>query len=153
MKKKANNKTSRTPIKKRSGIRPKVSEVDRRKAFFLAELQNQVGVITATCLSTKIGRSTVYEWMESDAEFKAQVLAIQETQIDFAESQLFRGMQNGNPACIIFFLKNKARKRGYSKDSEAPAMDTEQGKAALPQTMIERFHTKKPTDDAGSTGT
>ena len=58
-------------------------------------------------------RNTYYTWYEKDPEFRQQVDDIKEEAIDYVESQLFKQIKEGGAAQTIFYLKTKARHRGY----------------------------------------
>ena len=55
---------------------------------------------------------------ENDKAFKFVVDEIQESLIDNAESQLQTLIGDGNTAAILFFLKTKAKARGYIERQE-----------------------------------
>jgi hypothetical protein len=83
-----------------------------------------------------VSRTSHYEWCNEDPEYAAQVDAINESCIDFAESKLMElingakhevatakgevlQVQDGpNPTACIFYLKTKGKKRGYVEKSE-----------------------------------
>lgn len=81
-------------------------------------LEKNLGNISLACKATKISRQTFYNYMESDADFKARVDAVNEVALDFAESALFKQIQSGDTTAIIFFLKTKGKKRGYIERQE-----------------------------------
>ena len=63
-------------------------------------------------------RSLVWQHVNNDPELRELTEELSETFIDEAESQLFKQIREGNTAAIIFFLKTKARHRGYSERLE-----------------------------------
>ena len=56
--------------------------------------------------------------MNDDQELRELVNELTETFIDEAESQLYKHIREGNVVATIFFLKTKARHRGYSERLE-----------------------------------
>jgi len=100
-----------------------------------------LGVITDACNMAKIGRSTFYRYMKTDKEFADAINEIDELAIDFVESKLFERIRGKmyiektiesnskgdtsekevekevqpDTTAIIFFLKTKGKKRGYSE--------------------------------------
>ena len=74
--------------------------------------------ISRTCKAIGIDRQTYYNWCSANSAFKSQCDAIEESMIDFAESMLYRQIKDGNTSAIIFFMKTKARKRGYAERVE-----------------------------------
>ncbi len=92
-----------------------MSDTDKRKQVLLDFLEKSLGVVTTATAAAGISRDTHYRWMREDKTYSKRVLDIENTAIDFVESKLFEQIKAGKPACIIFFLKNKGRKRGWCK--------------------------------------
>lgn len=88
---------------------------DIQKRAMLDALEKSLGIVTTACKQVGIARSTHYEWMQSDSEYKEAVESIADIALDFAESQLHKQIQNGEVSSTIFYLKTKGRKRGYSE--------------------------------------
>src|ERR1041385_9526298 len=63
-------------------------------------------------------RSLVWQYVDSDPDLRALTDELNETFIDEAESQLYKHIREGNVVACIFFLKTKARHRGYSERLE-----------------------------------
>lgn len=115
---------------------------DNIKTKVIEALEKYNGIVTVSCRSVDLARSTFYKWLSEDAEFKAAVDEIHEVSIDFVESKLFEkinGVQatrkedeEGEPivyeippsdTAIIFYLKTKAKKRGYVERQELTGAD------------------------------
>ncbi len=106
--------------------------MDNNKKEILEELIKYNGIVTAACASIGLARSTFYNWLNSDDEFKKEVDDIQEVAIDFVESKLMEKIngvkilnsnqtiyeQPPSDTAIIFYLKTKGKKRGYVERSE-----------------------------------
>ena len=88
------------------------------KRAMIEALEKSLGIVTSACKSVGINRSTHYDWLKSDEDYKAEVESIEDIAIDFAESQLHKQIKDGNPTSTIFYLKTKAKKRGYIERSE-----------------------------------
>lgn len=84
----------------------------------LEALEKSLGIVTTAAKSVGIDRSTHYKWMDSDPEYRAAVEGIAEMAIDFAESKLHKKIADGDTTAIIFFMKTKAKKRGYVERQE-----------------------------------
>lgn len=89
-----------------------------KKDLMLEALRKSLGIVTTACLSVGIDRSTHYEWLKTDSDYKAKVEALDDVVLDFAESQLHKSINNGSDTATIFFLKTKGKKRGYIEKQE-----------------------------------
>ncbi len=91
---------------------------DGRKQKFLEALAAASGNKSTACENCKIGRRTVYEWIDADEEFAKSVDEVSEGVIDFVEDKLHTLIKDNNVAAIIFFLKTRAKHRGYTESSD-----------------------------------
>ena len=89
-----------------------------KKESLLKSLEQSLGVVTVACKKAEVPRSTYYKWLNEDSDFKREVEDIENIALDFAESQLFKQIQGGNPTSTIFYLKTKAKDRGYIERRE-----------------------------------
>jgi len=81
--------------------------------MMIQAMKDQLGILTLAMKQVGISRQTHYNWMKSDEKYAQAMSEVPEMVVDFAENALFKLMQDKNPAAIIFFLKTKARHRGY----------------------------------------
>jgi hypothetical protein len=109
-----------------------LEQTEQNKKIFIESLVLHKGIITDACKSTGIGRTTVYDWIRLDEDFKKEVDLVNETVIDFVESKLFQKIEGvymqdsenevyktpPSDTAIIFYLKTKAKKRGYVEKTE-----------------------------------
>ena len=86
---------------------------DQKKAKFLELFPDLACNIQATCEAMKISRRTFYNWRADDEEFAEKIEDELEGMIDFAESKLMQNIKSGKEASVFFFLKTKAKHRGY----------------------------------------
>ena len=70
-----------------------------------------------------MGRTTYYDWYNSDPEFKKEVDDLQNVALDFAESQLHKQIAENSTTATIFYLKTKGKKRGYIERQEITGAD------------------------------
>ena len=96
----------------------KAEHTEHNKKVFLESLEKALGVVTTACKTTGVGRTTYYDWLRDDPEFKKQVDDIQNVALDMAESQLHKQILDGNTSATIFYLKTKGKKRGYVERTE-----------------------------------
>lgn len=94
------------------------TNTDIQKRAMIQALEKSLGVVTSACKSVGIARSTHYDWMDSDEEYRNAVNSLQDVALDFAESKLFKSIENGSDTATIFFLKTKGKKRGYIERQE-----------------------------------
>ena len=102
---------------------PKPTKSDILKKRLVEALEKSLGVVTTACKQTEVNRSTFYEWYNKDEDFKKEVDSIGDIALDFAESQLHKQIQGGNPTSTIFYLKTKGKRRGYVERQEITGAD------------------------------
>lgn len=113
-----------------------MTDSDITKKAMIEALKKTLGIVSKACELVEISRQTHYRWLTEDPDYKEQVEDISEMAIDFAESKLHEKINGvtvqtynskGEPViyeqapsdtAIIFFLKTKAKKRGYIERSE-----------------------------------
>lgn len=116
----------------------KKDKIDNKKNRFLKALSEHCGNISKACEQVKIkSRQTVYKWIEVDEKFKEKFEQVNESEIDNVEDKLkeringvqqFKGLDKDgkeivynippDTTAIIFYLKTKAKKRGYIEKTE-----------------------------------
>lgn len=92
--------------------------MDTLKKAMIEALEKSLGVVTTAAKTAGIARSTHYQWMQDDEEYKKAVEDLSDVALDFAESKLFKSIEGGSDTATIFFLKTKGKKRGYVEKSE-----------------------------------
>jgi len=93
------------------------SDIIKKKAMIDA-LVKSLGVVTLACKEVGIARQTHYVWYNEDLEYKKAVDDISDVALDFAESILFKKIQDKDTIATIFYLKTKGKKRGYVERQE-----------------------------------
>lgn len=88
---------------------------------FLEALRGTLGNVSEACSVTGTARATHYLWRKSPSYAEA-VEEIEEAAVDRAESALFRLIEEGNVPAVIFFLKTKGKKRGYTEKIDLEAV-------------------------------
>ncbi len=101
----------------------KTNKVEAIKRALIEALQKNLGVVTASCKAVGVDRATFYRYVNSDPEFAAEVKAMDDYVLDFAESSLHKQIREGNTTATIFFLKTKGKKRGYIERQEITGKD------------------------------
>ena len=94
-----------------------MTEIERKtaeaKQDFLLAFEAKAGNVKVACQAMGMPRSTYYKWRRTDPAFSEAADDILEGLKDFAESKLMINISLGKEASIFFFLKCKAKDRGY----------------------------------------
>ena len=94
-------------------------EMGDKQLKFLEVLEKNMGLVTPSCKKfNNLAKSTHYKWINEYEGYKERVEQIENANIDFAEGKLMEQMNEGNIAAILFFLKCKAKSRGYVERQE-----------------------------------
>ena len=88
------------------------------KKMLLEALEKTLGIVTPACKEVGISRNQFYNYYNTDAEFKKAVDDINEITLDFVENQLLKKIKEGENQAIMFYMKYKARRRGYTDKIE-----------------------------------
>lgn len=113
---------------------------EESKGKFLEALAAAAGIVLTACESVNVSRSTYYRWYKDDAAFAERVDEISEEQLDFVEGKLLKSIKEGDTTAIIFYLKTKGKKRGYS-EKQPPKEETLQPQTAA--AIVDEASTKK----------
>lgn len=81
------------------------------------------GILAKAAQALGCNRQTVANYIERYATVKAAYEEANETNIDFVESKLMQNISAGDTTAIIFFLKTKAKNRGYVERQEITGAD------------------------------
>jgi hypothetical protein len=88
------------------------------KAALVKALTELDGNMAAAGRRFHCDRRTIWHYVDDDPELRELVDELSETFIDEAENKLYEAIRAGNVVATIFFLKTKARHRGYSERLE-----------------------------------
>ncbi len=88
-------------------IKEEQARTIRKKVEFLKAYPDFLGIITATCQDIRINRSTYYDWIDADDEFKNAVEKLSIQQRGDVEDRLVKAIAKDNIIAIIFYLKSK----------------------------------------------
>lgn len=91
-----------------SNIRPRFTP-----EMLLQALPGTGGIRNAIAQKMGCSRTTVWEILKDNPELMDAVYHEEQTIADLAENKLFSEINAGNMTAIIFFLKTKAKDRGY----------------------------------------
>jgi hypothetical protein len=97
-------------VKKKRQERKKTTH---NKKLMIEAMKNTLGNVTSSVDLVGISRRTHYLWYNNDISYRKKIDEVIERDIDFAEAALRKRIQNGDTTAIIFYLKTKAKERGY----------------------------------------
>lgn len=86
-------------------------------------IEKSNGILAQAAKLLNCSRQTVYNYIEKYATVKAAYEEANETTIDFVESKLLEQIKAGNSRLIEFYLKTKAKHRGYTERQEHTGPD------------------------------
>lgn len=103
-----------------------IKDTQDSKKKMLEALEFNLGIVTTSCQSTKVSRATHYRWMQEDPDYKQAVKDINEIAIDLVEGYLFENIKEKKEASIFFYLKSKAKHRGYIERQQVEVAETKE---------------------------
>ena len=96
----------------------KTNKTEHNKKRVIEALVKSLGVVTTACKIADISRTQFYYWCKEDEAFYDKVRDVSDIALDFAESQLFNQIKDGNTGATIFYLKTKGKARGFVERQE-----------------------------------
>ena len=114
----------------------------KKQDRLLEALEKSLGVVTTACKACGLSRAMYYKYLKEE-EFSQKVDEIQNVAIDFVESKLFQQIRDNTVASTIFYLKTKAKNRGYSERIEYD------GNLKISGVNIVPYKEEKKDDEAG----
>lgn len=101
-----------------------------RKKAMIEAMKSSLGNVSVATDTVGISRSIHYKWMKSDEKYRKLIKDNLERSHDFVEAALFKRIGAGDTTAIIFFLKTRAKHRGYGQtrlnlNDKAPRNDLE----------------------------
>jgi len=131
-----------------------LDRVGQHKRALIEALGVSLGIVSEACKSVGVSRQTYYNYLQADAAFEKAVKDIAEDAIDSVESALFKKVKGGNIVAIIFYLKCKAKQRGYVERMEIVQGDMDQMSDEEINSKIDKLLAETETDEPieGTTG-
>lgn len=121
----------------------KFNKFNKKKHKLLDALKETMGIVSDACNKVGCDRGTFYNYCKGDEIFKLEVERINDSMVDFVESQLLKvikGFKAGDKiiapdtTAIIFYLKCKGKSRGYIERAQIEFT----GESKFPITIVER---------------
>ena len=91
----------------------KVKKTYLKESDILRALELNAGVLSETAKMLRTSYSRLKEFIDSNPALKQAADDVLEVKKDMAESELNKHIRKGNLTAIIFFLKTRAKDRGY----------------------------------------
>jgi hypothetical protein len=91
----------------------KVKKTYLKESEILRALELNAGVLSDTAKMLRTSYARLKEFIERNPALKQAADDVLEVKKDMAESELNKHIQKGNLTAIIFFLKTRAKDRGY----------------------------------------
>jgi len=110
-----------------------------QKQALLRALRQTLGIVSPACEAVGMPRSTHYHWLKTDPVYREAVENVMEIQIDFVESALMKQIRDGNIAGCIFYLKCKAKNRGYVERTEIKQIGDIDPMTDIPDDEVEKI--------------
>ena len=79
------------------------------------------GFLTTAAPKAGVSYRTIKRYVHDFPSVKQAMEEAHESITDFAESKLFKAIEEGNLTAIIFYLKTQAKDRGYTERAELKA--------------------------------
>ncbi len=117
----------------------KSTKTDILKKAMVKALEKSLGIVTTATKQVGIHRSTHYDWINDDPTYKKQVEEIENIALDYSESKLFEGIGEGDKTLIIFHLKTKGKKRGYTERNEIEVIKDELDLTGITDEDLKRY--------------
>lgn len=78
---------------------------EHKMADFLTVYERSHGLMYKTCDELGMRHETVKKWREKYPDFDERIKAIDNSVSDFVVGELFKKIEKGNTACIMFWIK------------------------------------------------
>lgn len=91
----------------------KIKLTDKQAEFLAVLGEKTAGNIKKACSMCNISRQTHYDWLGKSDTYKKHYQEMLEGLKDVVESALMKNILGGNVVAQIFWLKTKAKDRGY----------------------------------------
>ena len=91
-----------------------MDKIELKKEELIKALIRNLGNVTQSCQDVGMSRDRYYVYLRTDKEFKRKVDDIDNIQLDFVESKLIENIKAGDKGSIMFYMRYKGRKRGYT---------------------------------------
>jgi hypothetical protein len=108
-----------------NGATGKSKKSEKTAARIIKAVKETHGFLSAAAPRAGVGYRTIVRYAN---EYPSVIQAVQEAKEemkDYAESKLFKQIEEGNLTAIIFYLKTQAKDRGYTERTEHTGKDGE----------------------------
>lgn len=107
---------TKAPESKPESALQNLTNINQKK--FISAYLSFSSNISKACKEVGISRRAYYDWME-DPKFAEAFKEAEEEFLDSLENVFLSKVQQGDTACVIFAMKTKLKKRGYTEKDES----------------------------------
>ena len=87
-------------------------ELSSEQEHFLQTMEKSLGILSVALQKAEVSRTDYESWLDNK-EFTRRLEIVKETAVDYVENKLLTKINNGDLQAIQYYLKTKAKKRGY----------------------------------------
>jgi len=110
-------------------------------------IKESKGFLTVAAPRAGVSYRTICRYVRDFPSVREAVEEARASMKDFAEGKLFKAIDEGNVAAIIFYLKTQAKDRGYSERIETEQKIEHKGELAIKTVKIDPKILKKIGDE------
>lgn len=102
-------------------------------------LEKSAGIMSVAAERLGVDRSTICRRAQKSQRLRNVIDAATERSMDVAEAALMRAVQKGEAWAVCFFLKCKAKQRGYSERTEITGPAGKPVEVAVSETELDKI--------------
>lgn len=102
-------------------------------------LEKSAGIMSVAAERLGVDRSTICRRAQKSQRLRNVIDAATERTMDVAEAALLRAVQKGEAWAVCFFLKCKAKQRGYSERTEITGPAGKPVQVAVSETELDKI--------------
>lgn len=102
-------------------------------------LEKSAGIMSVAAERLGVDRSTICRRAQKSQRLRNVIDAATERTMDVAEAALLRAIQKGEAWAVCFFLKCKAKQRGYSERTEITGPAGKPVQVAVSETELDKI--------------
>ncbi len=101
--------------------------MSRRQKYTISQVEEALrlcgGIRGAAAQKLGCTTSTITNYIERSPTLQKALYEIEEDLLDLAESKMLTGVKNGERPYVLFYLRTKGKRRGYTEGAEVTGPD------------------------------